>query len=704
MPGAAIASYGISAIAFTLLTFFLLSRVKIRAMVPGLWIASLCMVAWSVTNVLFAIGRLDIHWILGLEVCRQVSWCYCLLSIFKFYPQTTPLPWFENKYVKRGLLLLAVVVIEAITWIPTEFQVGWPQTLIKSIFVANLLFVVFGLSLVEQLFRHIKPQRRWGFKFLTLGLGCMFCYDFYMIADALLLSNVDPALWQARGVINALVAPLLAISVVRNRNWQTDIFPSRQAVFHSTVIVGCGLYLLAMAALGYYIRDHGGSWGRAFQTVFLVGAMILLTSLLISGKIRAWFKMMLGKYLFQYRYDYRKEWLKFSRMLSHQDIDVDLRLRVIMALADMVESPSGVLLECNTQNLFTITKAWNDTCKTITIPAQILLENFGENQSVLLFKQIKSQAVFSDIKEPWLVIALYHQEQHFAFVILSQPRVKLTLNWEVLDLLQMAGRQAAVSLKQEQVSEQLLTASQFESLNRMSAFLMHDLKNIYSQLKLIQTNYKKHAQNPEFIKSAFSNLEHVNYRLENLLNELRSRQTQTALETVRVKSIIERVINERSGQRPIPKFIQKADPLIQGNQENLVSCLTHLVENAQEATHINGGEVTVILEVIAQTVKIEIQDTGSGMSQEFIREELFKPFATTKGKNGMGIGVFQAREIIKSLQGTLQVESILGEGSKFTILFPVHCIEPSTNSVEIEQNIATTDDFSTRRRTLEIEV
>lgn len=699
MPGAALASYGISTIAFTLLTFFLLSRPKIRTMVPGLWIASAGMVAWSITNALFTIGLLDIHWILSLEVCRSVSWCYCLLDIFKFYPKTSQTPWFEKKYVKFALLLTGLVAFQMILWIPAEFRSGWPQTLIKSVFISNLLLVVFGFSLVEQLFRHIKPQRRWGFKFLALGLGCMFGYDFYMLTDALLLSNIDPSLWQARGIINALVAPLLAISVIRNRNWQTDIFPSRQAVFHSTIIVGCGLYLLAMAALGYYIRDHGGNWGKAFQTVFLVGAMILLTSLLTSGKMRAWFKMMVGKYLFQYRYDYREEWLKFSRMLSHRDIDVDLRQRLIMALADMVESPSGVLFERDDNNQLTITKTWNDTCKTISVPVSTFLDHFNDNQSAVLFKHIKSQNSFLEIKEPWLVIALNHHGQHFAFVILSKPRIKQVLNWEVLDLLQMAGRQAAVSLKQEQDSQQLLVASQFESLNRVSAFLMHDLKNVYSQLKLIQANYKKHSQNPDFIRSAFANLEHVNLKLENLLNELRSRQMQAALESVRVKSIIEEVVNHRSCQNPKPKLILRADPWIQANQGNLLACLTHLVENAQEATAATG-EVTILLEIENQSVKIEIQDTGCGMSQEFIREELFKPFATTKGKSGMGIGVFQAREIIKSLQGTIQVESVLGQGTKFVIHFPLYPVNQSSKKERIEE-IPTTDDFSGRRRAFE---
>lgn len=682
----AMSSYGICAIAFSILTLLLLTRAKLRTLVPGLWIASSCMVGWGIISAMFSAGYLDIHWLLSAEVCRTASWCYCLLDIFKFYPKTKEKQWFEQGYVKAGLIFSTLILIEMIVWVPHTFKPGWPQYLIKSIVTANLLLAVFGFSLIEQLIRHIKPERRWGLKFLALGLGCMFSYDLYLFADALLMSNIDPALWQARGFVNTLVAPLIAVSIIRNINWKTDIFPSRQAVFHSTVIVSCGIYLLAMAGLGYYIRDYGGSWGRAFQAVFLVGAIVLLTSLVSSGKIRAGFKILLGKYLFQYRYDYRQEWLKFSNMLSHRAMDIDLRLRMVMALADMVESPSGVLFEKKDEGQFAITKAWNDPCPTVKVPSAVFRDSMGLNQSVCLFKQFSIKEPFGNLKDPWLVVGLMHDDDYFGFVVLSKPRIKLALNWEVMDLLKMAGRQAAVSLKQEQVSEQLLIGSQFESFNRVSAFVLHDLKNVASQIKLIQENYKKHSQNPEFIKSAFSNLDYVSKNLEKLLHELKSRQMQTKLEPVKIKKVLSEVVAHCQDKVPVPSMSIKGNPEVMGDHANLVSCITHLVSNAQEATPVSGS-VSIHAQIIGNTVQIEIKDTGIGMSESFVREELFKPFSTTKGKNGMGIGVFQAREIMKSINGSIQVESEIERGTIFKLSIPCHNIESNKDRTLLDTAI-----------------
>jgi signal transduction histidine kinase len=94
--------------------------------------------------------------------------------------------------------------------------------------------------------------------------------------------------------------------------------------------------------------------------------------------------------------------------------------------------------------------------------------------------------------------------------------------------------------------------------------------------------------------------------------------------------------------------------------------LEHLVQNAQEATP-DSGKVEIILKIDDQHIIIEIIDTGCGMDKQFIRERLFKPFDTTKGNAGMGIGVFESREYVRSLGGSLNVESEHGNGTVFRI-------------------------------------
>lgn len=134
--------------------------------------------------------------------------------------------------------------------------------------VSLLLLILFVLALIEQFYRNTPADRRWAIKFLCLGLSALLAYDFYMYAHAMLFRQLDWVAWAARGTVNALVVPLIAVAVARNPQWSLDIFVSRHIIFYSTSIVVAGIYLLTMALGGYYIRLYGGDWGTFLQLVF----------------------------------------------------------------------------------------------------------------------------------------------------------------------------------------------------------------------------------------------------------------------------------------------------------------------------------------------------------------------------------------------------------------------------------------------------
>src|SRR5690606_36076769 len=166
---------------------------------------------------------------------------------------------------------------------------------------------------------------------------------FYLYADALLFQRVDVSLWQARGFVNALVVPLIAVAIARDARWSLEIFVSRRIVFHSASLLGAWIYLFAMVAGGYYVRSFGGSWGGVAQVIFLFGAILVLAVLLFSGQLRASLRVLISKHFFHYKYDYRDEWLRFIGTLSSGEPDARLRERVVRAVAEIIESPAGVL-------------------------------------------------------------------------------------------------------------------------------------------------------------------------------------------------------------------------------------------------------------------------------------------------------------------------------------------------------------------------
>jgi hypothetical protein len=124
-----------------------------------------------------------------------------------------------------------------------------------------------------------------------MGTGGIFAFDFYLYADTLLFRGVDQELWEARGIIHLVAVPLLAIASVRNKNWELNVFVSRDIVLNTTAIFGGGIYLLIMAGAGYYLREFGGSWGRVGQVVFFSLAVVLLASIITSRQLRSQIKV-----------------------------------------------------------------------------------------------------------------------------------------------------------------------------------------------------------------------------------------------------------------------------------------------------------------------------------------------------------------------------------------------------------------------------
>jgi hypothetical protein len=180
----------------------------------------------------------------------------------------------------------------------------------------HVIFAIVGLMLIEQVYRNAYSDQRWSIKFLCVGLGALFIVDFILYSKSLLFYSLDSAIWSSRGIINAFVAPMLAISMLRLQEKDTQLTVSRKIVFHTTVLFGSGLYLVLMSVAGFYIRDYGGSWGEIAQFTFIFLAVLLLIVLFISGKIRALVKVYFSKHFLQYRYDYREEWIKLSKTIA----------------------------------------------------------------------------------------------------------------------------------------------------------------------------------------------------------------------------------------------------------------------------------------------------------------------------------------------------------------------------------------------------
>lgn len=678
-------SYGVAAGTFFILSLLLLTswRGHLQGALLGaattvttLWAAAIAAAQAGMVVVLLPSAL--------LEVLRDLLWALFLLKLLN--PQqgwsgllTGRMRWWLVGTALLGLIIISLILVPFLLAQPLSATLG-----IDVRIAGHLSLAIVGLVLVEQLFRNTRVENRWAIKYLCLGVGGLFAYDFFLYSDALLFKRLDNDLWQARGLINALVVPLIAVSAARNPEWSLDVFVSRRMVFHSTAVLGAGIYLLAMAAGGTYVRLYGGSWGHVGQAVFLFGALVVLLIILFSGQAQARLKVFLNKHFYNYKYDYREEWLRFIQTLAAGEPGVPLRERAIEALANIMDSPGGALWWRREPGRYEFVTHWNmSEARSFYEPADGSLARFlaQRNWVINLVEFQDKQAMYTDLQVPewlraleraWLVVPLMHHEGLVGFVVLARSRAPRACNWEDNDLLKTAGRQVASHLAQMEAAEALVNARQFEAFNRLSAFLIHDMKNVVAQLSLIVTNAAKHRHKPEFVDDTFKTIENVATKMNRLLTQLRSGTvTHNKPSHISLDQLLGEVIKTHREKRPAPELKCLAPGLMMmAERDRLADILGHVIQNAQEATPPDG-HVEVVLQSSGAMAVIEVRDSGCGMDDDFIRNRLFRPFDSTKGRSGMGIGAYEAREFVRELGGQMDVESEPGIGTCFRIQLPL---------------------------------
>ncbi len=665
---------------------------------PGLLVAASATSAWGLGVAAYALtGSVVLLAASALaDVFAYAGWFACLLAIVGRRGGGTPAS-------ARGSGWLLPIAVAVVAWgLAAQLfaalglaPFGAPERM--ALFDA-LAGAVLGLVLVENAYRNVAEESRWSLTPLCLGLAAAFAFDVFAFAGGVLFGRVDPDVASVRGFVRALALPLVVLSLLRMRGDRFRIVLSRQVMFRSTALAMTGIYLLFMAGAGYYVRFFGGEWGRALEVALVFAAMLLLGVLSISGSIRAKFRVLISKHFFSYRYDYREEWLRFTQALSAEGAHAAMGQQVIEALANMVESPGGTLwlLEANGQT-FAPAARWNVPATEASEDVDGPLARFMASSGWVInleeyrfarqrYGDLTLPPWLSGIPNAWLIVPLTIGSKLTGFVVLATARTPLEVNWEVNDLLKTAGRQAASFLGQAQATEALLEARKFDAFNRMSAFVVHDLKNIIAQLSLMVRNAERHRDNPEFQQDMLMTVEHSVERMKQLMLQLRDGTTPADVtQRVELADIAERVQRAKAAQQPAAELQIIDSVACRGHADRLERVVGHLVQNAIDATDADG-RVWIKIAREGQQAMVEVGDTGHGMTQEFVRDQLFKPFQTTK-QTGMGIGAYESQQYVNELGGRVVVESAPNEGTRVRLLLPL--VERSATAPEpVQRDLA----------------
>ncbi|HEY7808107.1 MAG TPA: XrtA/PEP-CTERM system histidine kinase PrsK [Croceibacterium sp.] len=678
MSGLVLLGYFVSAIAALVLSGWLFTHRARFGAPSGATAAALAVSAmWSVSMVAYAHTTAVSDLLFGLT---GLAWLWTLYGLFAQdgrHATLAPIRPVVAALGFVGLLQLSLALAAA------GADARGATALLHVEVAFRLLFCVGALVLVHNLYVGAASPVRESLRWPAAALAIMWLYELNYDTVDYLSHGARPGLDAVRGWVPFAMVCLLSLGNLAKD--QGQVFrPSRSFAFQSFSLLLIGAYFAVMVVAFQGLAAIGSDVVRLAQLVFIAVASALALIVLPSRRLRGWLRVTTAKHLFQHRYDYREEWLRFTRTMGRAGAGAPpLRERIVQAVADVTDSPGGLLLAAADDGGLALEARWQ--WRGGPVPAHAMdqagVRFFAETQFILDLDHwragrregVPPAAVpewLAAESDAWGVVPLLHYERLLGIVVLARPLHSRTLDWEDFDLLRVIGRQLASYLAEEASQDALGEAQRFEEFNRRIAFVMHDIKNLASQLSLLARNAEKHAEKAEFRADMLVTLKNSTDKLNALLARLGryGAQGSESVRPVAVPELLHELARRYRNKHPVT-VIEAADCSVSAQPEALEQALLHLVHNAVEAS-ADDQSVMLLARREGSEVAIEVVDTGAGMTPEFVRTTLFKPFHSSK-PGGFGIGAFEAREMIRAMGGRLEVESHEGLGTRFVAHLPL---------------------------------
>ncbi|MCE7794988.1 PEP-CTERM system histidine kinase PrsK [Sphingobium sufflavum] len=552
------------------------------------------------------------------------------------------------------------------------------QPLVQTSWLLRASTALGAIFLLHGLYARLDRERSSSIGWLGCALTILWAYEFNHYLLAWLSDGRFIAIGQMRGVVMTLIAPLIMLGTGQRE--RRAITLSRRATYHTVTVALAILYAVVLLAMIVLIRVTENVPAQLIQLGAVFALSVFTLILLPSAPFRAWLRVEVAKHLFTHRYDYRQEWMRFADTLGSDGTDGGLPpRRAARAVAQLVCAPGALLMMRGEDGTLAPEADWN--WPEADAPGHVIDAGLAE--------RLQASGWIADILDPadpladalprwmaetlaaWTLVPLIHHGILTGAVLLARPPGRGGVDWEDLDMLRVVARQLAVTLNERRQQQALAEGQRFDEFNRRFAFILHDIKNMVSQMSLLAANAERHAENPAFRADMVLTLRETADRMNDLIARLaRPDPVRAGDRAVCDMGAVVRDVTGRGAARGRVQVSGTERLMVRGDAGRLTQAIGHLVQNALDATLADGAPVRLALTQEGDRARVGITDRGCGMSAEFVRDGLFRPFASTKAM-GFGLGAHEARSLIMAMGGQLSVTSREGEGTEFTLSLPL---------------------------------
>ena len=604
--------------------------------------------------------------------------------------------WFATTYArqrnKKATTLSPLRILLAASPILTGFALFLPSSSFfyspdfvteKTLFLSNagfifylliLAYLVIALINLEVTFVNTTRTSRWKIKFELLGAGAFLAVLILYYSEALIFRTINMQLVPTRSLLLVVAVAMMAYSRLK-RGSGVKVYVSQQMARKSAVLFAVGIYIISFGLAGEGMKYFGDGFQRAMIMAAVVLAGLGLLVILLSETVKRKVTVFIHKNFYHNKYDYRTQWLKFTERLSSSQTSEELLCSIVSEFCDTFGMGTGALFTLNKerdtyQHIVGVSMDAADITFSVNDPAFECLAGgswiVDLRDNTVITEDERHRAFFKE-HDACFIIPLFMNEGVDGFIILGRPfNSNEIYRYEDYDLMRTLAKQTSSALMKLRLSDQLACSRELAAIGKVSAFVMHDLKNLVFTVSLLLENTQEHITEPAFQNDLLKSLGNTVINMRTIISRLKHLPEKSSLQLAPV-DLLQMARETAAMVNGTVLDVTGEHVIAEADREELQKVALNLMLNAVEAT---DGSTPVRVEVGENgSPFIRVKDEGCGIPAAFMKHVLFKPFTSTK-KQGMGIGLYQSRQIIEAHGGRIEVVSTIDQGSEFTVWLP----------------------------------